>query len=214
MIQSRGIITKIFSQALTKVRSKQIIAGSISKVVANTPILSADIGLGPYLMVADNELNILSVFDELRYDRSDADMMSPAMRRHVVEKLKPMGFRQKSGNIIEHSDSNTRCIIPKSHALGASPFDILRYTKKREQDFYILTSTQTACQFVDIYSAEEAVERIGALIAKQPININRLYDYLDDSETHRIFLRAVPHLIYLQRMALESEPLCRIRPLK
>lgn len=170
--------------------------------------------LGPYLSISTLPLNIISIFDELRYDRSDADMVSPAMRRHVVEKLKPLGFRQKSGNIIEHIDSDIRCVIPKSHALGASPFDILRYTKKREQDFYILTPTQTACQCVNMYTIEEAVEKIGELIAKQPININRLYDYLEDSETHKAFLQAIPHLRYLQRVALESERLCRMRALK
>ena len=58
--------------------------------------------LGPYLIVMNNPKNIISIFDELRYDRADADLVSPAMRRHVVEKLKTLGFKQKSGNIIEN----------------------------------------------------------------------------------------------------------------
>lgn len=177
-------------------------------------VLRPKLTLGPYLTVIDNPENIISIFDELRYDRADADMVSPAMRRHVVEQLKKMGFKQKSGNIIENIHEDIRCIIPKSHALGASPFDILRYTHKRQQDYYILTSTQAACQLVESYPTEEAVLKIGELIEKQPINVNRLYDYLEDNDTHQAFLHAIPHLRYLQRLALKSEPLCRMRALK
>lgn len=176
--------------------------------------LRPNLELGPYLTVIDKPKNIISIFDELRYDRADADMISPAMRRHVTKKLKTLGFNQKSGNIIENTLEDIQCIIPKSHALGASPFDILRYTKKRLQDYYILTPTQTACQLIESYSTENAVLKIAELIEKQPINVNRVYDYLEDNETHKAFLPAIPHLRYLQRLALASEPLYRMRALK
>ncbi|MEM6463250.1 MAG: hypothetical protein AAF724_15165 [Pseudomonadota bacterium] len=168
---------------------------------ANTP------DLGPYLLVACTQLKILSVFDDLRYDRSDADMLSPAMRKHVVVVLGKIGFRQTSGTVLEHCDTGVRCHMPKFHALGASPFDAIRYTNKRPQDYYVLTPTQTACQFVDQCSHEEAVDRVRALIAKQPINLYRLMDYLERKPAHQDFLNAIGHLKYVQRTAVESEPL-------
>ena len=168
---------------------------------------------GPYFLVADPELRVFSVFDDLRYDRADADMVSPAMRKHAIERLGGLGFRQISGNVLENADADVRCLIPKSHALGASPFDITRYTERREQDFYLLTPTQTACQFIDHYPLDDAVERIKVLVTKHPINLYRLMDYLEHKPAHRDFLGAIGHLKYVQREAVESEPLCRRRAL-
>ena len=95
--------------------------------------LTADpqrLNFGPYMCLADEKLKLISVFDDLKYDRSDLDMMSPAMRQHAIKHLKPLEFKQVSGNVLLHKDSNIRCLIPKFHALGASPFDIIRYTPR------------------------------------------------------------------------------------
>lgn len=163
--------------------------------------------LGVYLFVADSRLNLLSVFDDLRYDRSDVDMLSPTMRRHVSEKLRPLGFRQVSGTTFENRAADVRFLMPKSHALGASPFDISRYTPKREQDFYVLTPTQAACQIIDNYSLDHAVHAIKDLISRQPVNLLRLADYLERKPTHQRFAGALGHLQYFQRQAVTSDPL-------
>lgn len=161
----------------------------------------------PYLHVADWQFNLISVFDELRYDRSDGDYLSPAMRNHAVQKLHGLGFRQISGTVIENRAEDVRILIPKFHALGASPFDATRYTAKRPQDFYLLTPTQTACLFIDRFDTEEAVERIKMLIARQPINVLKIDDYLEDKPTHSAIKDAIGHLKYVQRVVVESEPL-------
>ena len=165
------------------------------------------LNFGPYMCIADEKLRLISVFDDLKYDRSDLDMMSPAMRGHVIKQLKLIGLKQISGNVLLHADTDIRCLIPKFHALGASPFDITRYTPRGENDFYILTPTQTACQFVDHYSLEEAVDRIKALITLQPINLYKILDYLEHKPKHEEFARAIGHLRLIQREAVASEPL-------
>lgn len=171
------------------------------------------VSFGHYMALADKRLRLFSVFDDLRYDRADADMLSPAMRNHAIERLKKIGFKQISGAVLEDKASDRRCLMPKSHALGASPFDITRYTPKRAQDFYILTPTQTACQFIDNYPHEEAVERIVHLMRVQPINLIRLMDYLEHTPTHREFLSAIAFLKKTQAEAVASEPLKRRRAL-
>ncbi|WP_171126013.1 MULTISPECIES: hypothetical protein [unclassified Ruegeria] len=100
---------------------------------------------GPYFQITVEKLGLLSVFDDLKYDRADVDMVSPAMRKHVVGKLGPLGFHQTSGTVLEHAEADMRVHIPKFHALGAPPFDIARYTEKRPQDYCLLTPTQVAC---------------------------------------------------------------------
>jgi len=180
-----------------------------SDVRAGLQALDAD----PYVCVADWDRRLFSVFDDLKYDRADADMLSPAMRRHAIGRLALAGFRQRSGSVLEHRGADSRVLIPKAHALGASPFDVTRYTPKRPQDFYLLTPTQTACQIIDAYPLEEAVDRMKRLIATQPINLLKLADYLEKTPTHQDVLQAIGHLKYVQREAIASEPLCRRRAL-
>ena len=169
--------------------------------------------LGPYLFVADEGLRLISVFDDLIYDRADADMLSPGMRAHLAKILKGVGFRQKSGNLFVHNGAEERCLLPKAHALGASPFDILRYTERRAKDYVALTPTQVACQFIDAYPHGEAVERTVALVARHPINLFRLMDYLERKPQHQAFAEAIGHLRFVQREAAGSGALRRLRPL-
>lgn len=168
----------------------------------------------PYLCVADEQLRLISIFDDLKYDRSDADMLSGPMRRRLMERLEPLGFRQVSGTVIENKTEDIRMYMPKSHALGASPFDITRYTTRRPQDYFVLTPTQAACQMIDRYPLEEALERIETLIVRQPINLFRIVDHLERIDRHSAFEQAVGHLRYVQRQAVESEPLNRRRALR
>ena len=93
--------------------------------------------------------------------------------------------------------------------MGASPFDITRYTPRGEHNFYILTPTQTAYQYADFYSHAEAVERVKALIIRQPINLYKLLDYLERKSKHQEFANAIGHLRFVQREAVTSEPLKR-----
>lgn len=140
-------------------------------------------------------------------------MVSPAMRSHVIGKLGPLGFRQISGKVLEHAQADLRVHIPTFHALGASPFDITRYTDKRAQDYCLLTPTQVACQLIDHHALDDAVQRIEALIVKHPINLLKLADYLEGKPRHRAFREVLGHIKRQQRIAVESEPLCRRRSL-
>ncbi len=170
--------------------------------------------LGRYLYMADRELRLLSVFDDLRYDRADADMLSGPMRRHAAAQLAPFGFRQTSGTVLEQAGTGARAIMPKWHALGASPFDIARYTARRPGDWYILTPTQAACQVIDACPADTAVERIEELVIRHPVNLLKIADHLERKPAHEAFRAALGHLRYVQRQAVESEPLRTLRALR
>ena len=161
----------------------------------------------PYLSHADPDLRLISVFDDLTYDRADLDILSGPMRRHAVTKLAQLGFKQISGTTIENRTDDIRVLIPKIHAQGASPFDAARYLARRPQDYVLLTPTQAACQIIDSYPCEEAVARITILIRKHPINLLKIADHLEHKESHRIFSGAIGHLKFVQRAAIESEPL-------
>jgi hypothetical protein len=173
-----------------------------------------DLAEDPYLMLADPAWRLVSVFDDLRYDRADMDMMTGPMRAYATRRLAPLGFRQATGSILENPALDIRMHIPRFRALGASPFDAVRDTPRRAQDYYLLTPTQTAAHIVQHHPVEAAVERIKTLVARQPVNLLRLSDYLEQRRDHQGFLRAIGHLKYVQRMAVESEPLSRRRALR
>ena len=174
-----------------------------------SPIILRGPDFGPHMFLADQKLRLISIFDDLFYDRSDLDILSPSMRNHAVSMLNPLGFKQISGTVLEHSASRERCFIPKFHALGSSPFHITLYTPKNEDDFYILTPTQTACQIIDGYSHDLAFEKIETLVKKQPINLRKISDHLEKKKncTHRLFASAIGELLSIQNTALKKEPL-------
>ena len=91
-----------------------------------------------YLLLTDEPLNIISIFDELRYDRSDIDMLSPGMRQHITNKLKTIGFKQKSAKLLISEDKKFRCHLPMNHALGSSPFHATDYLGKKDGDYFVL----------------------------------------------------------------------------
>lgn len=167
----------------------------------------------PYLRLADPAQRLISVFDDLRYDRADADMLSVGMRRRAAETLRTLGFRQVSGTVLEHGAANVRCLLPKFHALGASPFDAARYTPRRAEDYYLLTPTQSACMILDAHPLDDAVVRIEALIETQPINLYRMLDFLERKPAHEDFRKAFRRLERRQAEAVASEPLRRRRAL-
>lgn len=174
----------------------------------------AVINSDPYLCVADTRLKLISVFDDLKYDRADMDLLSGPMRRRIMEKLAPLGFRQVSGAVLENTALDIRMHMPKFRALGASPFDATRDTPRRSQDYFILTPTQAACFIIDNYGLGDAIDKIAELVTHQPVNLLRLSDYLERKDIHQAASRAIGHLVLVQRKAVEEEPLCRRRALR
>lgn len=168
----------------------------------------------PYLMVADAGLRLISVFDDLRYDRADLDMLSGPMRRRALTKLTPLGFAQRSGSVIENRTEDIRIHMPKFRALGASPFDALRDTSLRERDYALLTPTQAAAQIITNHPTDTAMERLSALVVKHPVNLLRLFDFLEPNPTHLAFKKTLGHLLFLQRRAVSMEPLITRRALR
>ena len=205
------MIRAILKQLLPQ-RDPQQVAVNLAQALALREGL-ATLSRDPYITLADAELRVLSVFDDLSYDRADMDVLTGAMRAHAAARFKPLGIKQTAGSCFTHEASGIRILMPKSHALGASPFDAVRYTPRGEQDYYLLTPTQTACMFIDSFGTDEAVERICDLIQTQPINILRIADYLEKKPSHEAFERAIGHLKFIQRVAVTSEPLMRRRAL-
>lgn len=168
----------------------------------------------PYLCLADGDLRLISVFDDLRYDRADLDMLSGPMRNRVTTKLAPLGFYQRSGGLIENPATGLRLHMPKFRALGASPFDALRDTTRGPGDFAVLTPTQAACAIIAARKTDVAVLALERLVCIHPVNLLRIFDFLDSSPAHKAFRPAIGHLVPIQREAIRTRPLKDRRALR
>ena len=186
---------------------------SKSRHVPKTFINFEERNLGMYISTDNIDLKLISVFDDISYDRADLDVLTSSMRSYAINELKNSGFRQISGTVLENKKVDIRCIIPKFHALGTSPFDALRYSQKREQDFFLVTPTQTACQIIDKCPPANVLERIHSLIHSQPVNLLRIWDFLENKPRHINFKSEIGTLIDLQNRVTKKPPLSRLKPL-
>lgn len=176
--------------------------------------LAAVLDRDPYLCLADRGLRLVSVFDDLRYDRADMDMLNGPMRRRLVAALAPLGVRQGRGSRLDCPVTGLRLHMPKFRALGASPFDALRDTVRAPTDYAVLTPTQAACAIIDAHSTDAAVARLERLVRQHPVNLLRIFDFLDGSPAHEAFRPAIGHLVPIQREAVRRAPLKDRRALR
>ncbi len=188
----------------------EVLPQHLDNVVDRMRVINSD----PYLCIADEELKLISVFDDLKYDRADLDIVSGPMRRRALEKLKPLGFDQVTGSVFENKTADVRCILPKFRALGASPFDATRDVERRAQDYFILTPTQAACQIMTCQPLDKAVGLLEALVVKHPVNLLRVFDYLEANAGHQSLRQVIGHLVPIQREAVSKEPLKTRRALR
>ena len=186
---------------------------STSRHVPKTFINFEEKNLGIYISTDNIDLKLISVFDDISYDRADLDVLTNSMRSYAINELKNSGFRQISGTVLENNKVDIRCIIPKFHALGTSPFDALRYAQKRQQDFFLVTPTQAACQIIDKCPPANFLERIHSLIHSQPVNLLRIWDFLENKPRHINFKSEIGNLIDLQSRVTKIPPLSRLKPL-
>ncbi len=154
----------------------------------------------PYLYW-HQQLRIISVFDDVRYDRSDLDLLSPAMRQHIVKQLKQLGCKQARGQQLISPNGNVLW-MPKPSVLGSSTFDIGKYTKRAEHDIYILTPTQAAAYWLDNGELEPAVEAIANMIKQQPCNLRKIEDHIGSNPKRKAYIQAMP---YLRKVLRESQ---------
>ena len=87
-----------------------------ARLTEKMAVLNAD----PYLHLVTED-RLLSVFDDLKYDRADADWMSGARRGHAIRKLKPLGFRQVSGTVLQSAEGVRLLSQPEHGHVSVNP---------------------------------------------------------------------------------------------
>ena len=112
------------------------------------------------ILVFGKPFNLVSIYDDRVYDRSDADFMNTSMRSYFKERLTELQYDWLSGNVLGSPLYTTTFIFPKNGILGASPFDITRFEKRREDDYFVLTPTQVAAYLIKFKCGEGILENL------------------------------------------------------
>lgn len=158
--------------------------------------------------IVELPLNILSVFDHTNYDRSDLDLLSGPQRQYVEKKLKKFGYKFKSGRVLASQESPIVFRIPKQSIISANPFDIIRYEKRDQSDYFVLTPTQSACLMINnILNKDQLVTGLKDLISKQPINLKKIYDNIRFEKSKELYLSIHSELTQYQAEVIKSDAL-------
>ena len=136
-----------------------------------------------------------SVFEDVKYDRSDIDILGPGMRRYVTNFLTTLDCKTRSGRCIVHRHSGLNCWLPKPSVLAASPFDITRYRPREPKDIYILTPTQTAAYLFQHLDFDLAIIAIFEMIKTQPVNLLKLQDTLQHHHERHYYAPVLRYLL-------------------
>ena len=153
------------------------------------------------IFVFGSPFNLVSIYDDRIYDRSDADLMNTSMRNYFKESLTELEYDWLSGNILGSPLFTTTFIFPKNGILGASPFDTTRFEKRGKDDYFVLTPTQVAGYLIQFKCGEGLLENLKKLISYHPINLDKLKDHLNSDKA----LEPVFNSIYVQLKNYQSK---------
>ncbi len=129
-----------------------------------------------YLFFLESPHNLVCVFEHIHYDRSDADLLSKDQRKYLLDKLSDLGFSHKTGRVLSSESHDAEFIFPKQNILGAFIGDFIKHEKRKDSDFFVLTPTQMGIYIINTIESE-TLEVLKSLIAKQPINLKKIFDH-------------------------------------
>jgi hypothetical protein len=126
----------------------------------------------------DTPIQVITIFDHYRYDRSDFDGLSAPQRDYLLQCCKEFDLKQMSGRKYQLKNLGINLIFPRQSILGASPFDCLRYEKADSNTIFVLTPTQAACYFLTLAQKSDSQQYLQKLLSKQSINLKKIKDHV------------------------------------
>lgn len=148
----------------------------------------------------------IAIYDHKFYDRSDLDILNGAQRKFIIQKLSSLGFKQLSGNKLSNDECNI--LFPKNAHIASSPLDLVKYTKRSEKDYLILTPMQLFLIYLEELAVEEQEDLLNELkdlIAKMPVNLKKIKDISKHENYYEIFLKNYNEFVNIQDEAIKSD---------
>jgi hypothetical protein len=129
--------------------------------------------------------NAISIYDDKVYDRSDLDILNPAQRQFIIEKLKGHGFKLISGNVIARGEEKFEFL--KNAHIGSIPGHLIDYSNS--QSIMILTVLQMFSLIISRDSSKgELSEELYDFISCCPVNLEKVKDICKREEFFEFFM--------------------------
>ena len=158
------------------------------------------------ILVFKGKLKFISIYDDNFYDRSDADIMNTSMRNYLSNRLSNLEYRWQTGSILSSSAFKTRFLFPRPQILGASPLDIIRSTKREDNDYFVFTPTQAAGFLLQNLRGQKLINSLERLINLHPVNLKKLKDHIKfDHDIDQVFTPIYNRLTNFQSDVVNSE---------
>lgn len=123
-------------------------------------------------------LPYLAVFDDIRFENYDCDLIGSEARRLIHHALQLLGFQRRSGHLYAHP-SGVLARIPKpSITLGTNPVDAVHRVSSADS-VILVTPTQLLLLALDRpdFSVEEAVDELQSLLRLCPANLPKVVQW-------------------------------------
>jgi len=136
-------------------------------------------------LFATEKLPLITVYDDNLFVRNDYDVLSLGQRNYLIRFFAQLGFKQKSGRLLQNEQVNIHLPRPNAN-LAISSFQP-EFLEFRQQNYYCVTPTMLA-ETMFYYGLQhpefELMAGLKALIGKCPFNIEWLRDisYRSDIE--------------------------------
>lgn len=134
--------------------------------------------------------NILSIYDSNYYRTNDLDYLDNKQRAYLLKSLEAYNFSWKTGQKLVSPAQKEVFLFPKTtrftHDLNLKEFE----KERLDNETLILTPTQMASYIIQ--KSENKVEDLKGLIDLQPINIEKLRMFYEQSKIAEEFKELLP----------------------
>lgn len=161
-------------------------------------------------MYANGQDNLITVYDDNVFDRSDFDVLNGPQRQYLVHQLVDQGHRQISGKKLQNIEHGFELEFCQSPSLGVSPMVQLErcYTPNK---MWMVTPT-TFALFLFSKNASDCVARVEDLIQTCPVNFKKMIDVSRHDAYHHAIMKASKHLQAFQKDVI-AQKFARQKPI-
>jgi len=120
--------------------------------------------------------NIITIFDSVKYDRSDQELLSASQRNHIGNVLEENGHKRLTGNSYQNITTKQVMRFTTPKTLGVSPLNELQYNFNQEDIFIVTPGTYflfLVMKFNELQK-ENILQEIMQLISTHPVNLDQL----------------------------------------
>ena len=150
-------------------------------------------------------INLIAVFDHYFYSRNDYDSLSSNQRNHIINKLKSIGFTQKSGKFLNSNDYKSQVQLLSPPSLGVSPLIELERIYNAD-DIFVVSPTTYAHFVIQNRNLVDQIkiDILQKLITKCPINLEQLKDFSQNTEYQNFVTNSFQKLNVFQKQIVKD----------